>query len=291
MSIWFSIVLIILFVAIGNIGIVLQKQAADALPPMHGAWNTLRVFITSGRWMLGLALQTFGWGFFVWALKFTPVSLARTIMGSGFVVLAFFSVFFLNHRLKPMEWIAVILLVLGIVAVGFSEPAQAKTTTVIIPGRFYPAVGLSVLLLALIFLARWLKPGGLLQLGAFSLISGICIALGDIFTKALLFELGTKSHTQAWVIMLPGLLCFYIIGIFTLARAYQHGRAIAAIAIQDFAARLTAICIGIYAMGELLPADPTLRGLRLIGFAVVFIGALVLVRFSGAYLTQPNASS
>lgn len=48
-------------------------------------------------------------------------------MGSGFVVLAFFSVFFLNHRLKATEWITVILLVVGIMAVGFSETSQAKT--------------------------------------------------------------------------------------------------------------------------------------------------------------------
>jgi cytochrome c biogenesis protein CcdA len=47
---------------------------------------------------------------------------------------------------------------------------------------------------------------------------------------------------------------------------------------------LIAIFIGIYAMGELLPADTRLRWLRIGGFVVVLFGTILLARFSGEQL-------
>jgi multidrug transporter EmrE-like cation transporter len=284
MSIWVSIIFITIFAVSVNLGVVFQKQAADTLPqlsPGKGFGRVILAFLTSKKWMAGLVISGIGWGFFVWALKFTPISLARSIAGSGFVVLALFSIFFLNHRLKAYEWAAVAIVTLGIVALGLSEPAQEQTVSVITPLRFFSGVGLCCVLCLLVFGSKKLWNFDVALLVIFSVISGAFAGLGDVFTKAVVVELDNKAYLMAFVIMFPLLIFFYITQIFILTRAYQHGRAIVAIAVNDFCARLVAIFLGIFAMGEILPADPLHRWLRLAGFIMVLFGTILLVRFSG----------
>jgi uncharacterized membrane protein len=287
MSIWVSIVFVTIFAVSVNLGVVLQKQAADHLPLIAGDKNLPKViwaFLTSKKWMGGLVISGIGWGFFVYALTFTPISLARAIQGSGFVVLALFSIFFLNHRLKSSEWAAVIVVTLGIIALGLSEPTGSQTISVIAPARFVAAVGLSCGVCLLIFLSRRAYNFDLGLAVVFSIISGVLAGLGDVFTKALILEINSKALIVGFGIIFPALICFYLTQIFLLSRAYQHGRAIVVIAINDFCARLIAIFFGIYAMGELLPADTRLRWLRIGGFVVVLFGTILLARFSGEQL-------
>ncbi len=293
MSIWLSVLLITIFAVAVNLGVVFQKQAADTLPQLNvgkGFNKTILAFLTSKKWMAGLIISGIGWGFFVWALTFTPISLARSIQGSGFVVLAFFSIFFLNHQLKVSEWAAVIVVTLGIVALGLSEPAQEQTVSVIAPVRFFSGVGISCVICLLVFLSRYVWKNDLNLLIVFSIISGAFAGLGDVFTRAVTVETGSKAYLLAFGIMFPCLIFFYITQIFILTRAYQHGRAIVAIAVNDFCARLIAIFIGIFAMGEALPADPRHRILRLAGFIMVLFGTVLLARFSGEQLVAEKAA-
>ncbi len=293
MSIWLSIVLITIFAVSVNLGVVFQKQAADTLPQLNvgkGFHKTILAFLTSKKWMAGLIISGIGWGFFVWALTFTPISLARSIQGSGFVVLAFFSIFFLNHQLKVSEWAAVIVVTLGIVALGMSEPVQEQTVSVIAPARFFTGVGISCAVCLLVFLSRYVWKNDLNLLIVFSIISGTFAGLGDVFTRAVTVETSSKAYLLAFGIMFPCLIFFYITQIFILTRAYQHGRAIVAIAVNDFCARLIAIFIGIFAMGEALPADPRHRTLRLAGFIMVLFGTVLLARFSGEQLADEKAA-
>jgi drug/metabolite transporter (DMT)-like permease len=287
MSIWLSIVLITVFAVSVNLGVVFQKQAADTLPQLSlgkGFSGTILAFLTSKKWMAGLIISGIGWGFFVWALTFTPISLARSIQGSGFVVLAFFSLFFLNHHLKVSEWAAVAVVTLGIVALGLSEQAQEQTVSVISPIRFFSGVGISCAVCMLVYLSRYAWKDELNLLIVFSIVSGAFAGLGDVFTRALTIEIGSKAYLLAFGAMFPLLIFFYITQIFILTRAYQHGRAIVAIAVNDFCARLIAIFIGIFAMGESLPVDPMHRWLRLAGFIMVLFGTILLARFSGEQL-------
>ena len=293
MSIWVSIVFITIFAVSVNLAVVFQKQAADTLPQLSlgkGSGKVILKFLTSKKWMAGLVISGIGWGFFVWALKFTPISLARSIAGSGFVVLALFSIFFLNHRLKAYEWAAVAIVTLGIVALGLSEPAQGQTISVITPLRFFTGVGLCCAICLLVFGSKKVWSLDVALLVIFSIISGAFAGLGDVFTKAVVVELDSKAYLMAFGIMFPLLIFFYITQIFILSRAYQHGHAIVAIAVNDFCARLVAIFMGIFAMGELLPVDPWHRWLRLAGFIMVLFGTILLVRFSGEQMVAEKAA-
>src|SRR4051812_12334278 len=108
--IWLSVILVTGCALCWDLGVVLQKRAADTLPPLQlgpGFGKTLLIFVENPSWMGGMLASVAGFGLFAWALDFRPVSLARSIQGGGFVVLAFLSVAFLKHRLTAREWLGV----------------------------------------------------------------------------------------------------------------------------------------------------------------------------------------
>src|SRR5262249_55083087 len=128
MSIWLSVVLVTGCALCWDFGVILQKRAADTLPPLKPGPEflaTLKRFVTSRGWMGGMLITGAGGGLFAGAVSFAPVSLARSIQGSGFVVLALLSVFFLDHRLTLLEWAGVSVVTCGVVALGVSEPTTS----------------------------------------------------------------------------------------------------------------------------------------------------------------------
>jgi len=253
MSIWISILLITFCTFFWDIGVVLQKQAADKLPRLvidRGIFKVLRAFITSKKWIGGLIFSGAGWGLFAFVLNYTPISLARTIQGSGFVVLAFFSIFFLNHKLTIWEWAGVIICTAGIVALGVSESAGNQTPSEIIPSRLITTVGLSSVVCLLIYKAQKLFNCGFKWVVVFSIFAGV------------------------------------MLGLFFLSRAYQHGRAILVTAVSDFSSRLIAIFLGVYALGEVFPEEILYRDMRILGLAAVLSGTLLLARFSGGQVAE-----
>jgi multidrug transporter EmrE-like cation transporter len=284
-SIWLSIVLISLCAVCWDAGVVLQKQAADGLPPLASA-KALKRFVTSPRWMLGLGLSAGGWGLFAWALEGTPVSLARAIQGSGLVILAFFSVLFLDHRLKGTEWVSVLAVTAGVLALGFSEPAEAPTATVLVPGTLGAGIGgaLGLCLLSFLFFPRLAALFGAAPVT--SAIAGVLLGLGDVLTKALLVAVDGGKLGLAFGVLGPALATVYLGGFFVLSRGYQHGRALVVTAISDTASRLVSLVLGVGAMGEAFPQGAADRALRVGGLALVIVGTIFLARFTGEQLAH-----
>lgn len=292
MSIWFAILLITGCAVCWDVGVVLQKQAADVLPPM--VWGdelvrTLGRFIVSKRWMGGLVISGLGWGLFAFALNYTPISLARAIQGSGFVILAVFSIVFLDHLLSFQEWAGVLVVTGGIVALGLSEPTVERTVSVIMPARLAIAAGLCAGLALLVYAARKWLDAGFDWTVVFSVAAGILLGLGDVFTKAMMIEIGDKAYGAGLLAIGPVMAVFYLSGFFILSRGYQHGRAILVTGVSDFCARLVTIFTGVLAMGEAFPEDPTLRWLRIGGLAAILFGAFLLARFSGEQMADEIA--
>jgi drug/metabolite transporter (DMT)-like permease len=293
MSIWFALILITLCALLWDAGIVLQKLAVDRIPRLRigrGFGTALRSLIKSGRWLAGLLASAIGWGLFAFALTFTPVSVARAIQGSGFVILAVFSLLFLGHRLLLREWVGVALVTCGIVVLGIAEAQSVSVQGTITIHRLLYA--LAVCLLAC--LAAAAVPG-LLRIGlpwviAFSIIAGTLLGLGDVFTKILLTALQERGLGALTFTAGASLIVFYISGFLVLSRAYQHGRAILVTAVSDLCSRLVAIFLGITALGETLSANPRLRILAVVGYTAIIIGAVSLARFSGEEIAEGIAS-
>jgi drug/metabolite transporter (DMT)-like permease len=294
MPTWSAFVLITLCAILWDIGIVLQKLAVDQIPRI--SFNrrlpaALLALGKSGRWMAGLAASALGWGFFAYALAYTPVSVARAVQGSGFVVLAIFSVLFLRHRLSFLEWIGVALVTSGIAILGIGESSTANTEIVVSFGRLVPAL----IACAFVCIAAWglarTSAIGLSWTVAFSVISGTLLGLGDVSTKVLIVLLQRRGVGFAAAGAGAALIVTYISGFLVLSRAYQHGRAILVTAVSDLCSRLVAICMGIIALGEPLSKDQGLRALSVLGYAGIIVGAALLARFSGEEMADELAES
>jgi len=294
MSIWIAIVLISLCALLWDAGIILQKLAVDALPRIRldrRFGRSLLGLLSSGRWMAGLAASAAGWGLFAWALAFTPVSVARAIQGSGFVILAVFSMVFLRQRLTAADWLGIALVTTGVAALGIAERTPAAGAGAITGAAAITVTGLlpGVIACVVVAVGAWALPAlrGTRRPGvvSFSIAAGLTLGVGDVLTKVALLEV-QRGAWGLFAAAAAGLVAFYVSGFLVLSRAYQHGRPIVVTAVSDLLARLVAIFLGIAALGEAPPADPKLRALTVLGFAAILSGAFLLSRFGGGELAS-----
>jgi len=288
-SIWIAILLITICAVCWDVGVVWQKQAADTLPKIEMGRNLFKIikaFVISRKWMGGLVISGLGWGLFALALNYTPVSLARSIQGSGFVILAFLSIFFLNHRLKSWEWMGVIIVTAGIVALGLSEPVENQTASVVIPSLLVPTVGVAITICFVIYAARRVFGFGFDWLIMFSIFAGVLLGLGDVLTKAVMVSIDERVYVNAFGFMAPFLILFYLVGFFLLSRGYQQGRAILVTAVSDLCARLVTIFLGVFALREVFPEELLYRDLRIGGLAAILLGTMLLARFTSDQMAE-----
>ncbi len=298
MSIWSALVLITLCAILWDISVVLQKLAVDDLPRIafgRTLPSSIASLLKSGRWAAGLAASALGWGLFAFALVYIPVSIARAIQGSGFIVLAFFSLAFLHHRLTAREWIGVALVAAGIVALGISEDSSRNHQEAISLFPLLVALGACLIACAGAFIIPALLKLRLQKVISFSVMAGILLGIGDVATKIVIILLQRAGFGPAAVIASLGLILAYVSGFLLLSRSYQHGRAILVTALSDLASRLVAILLGVGALGETLAEDPLMRDMGLAGYAGIIVGVVLLSRFSGeeiaAGLARPRAPS
>ena len=189
MSIWTALVLVTLCAILWDIGIVLQKLAVDELPRIRFGRSlpaALASLLRSGPWLAGLAASALGWGLFAFALVFIPVSIARAIQGSGFVVLAAFSLVFLRHRLSAREWIGVALVAAGILALGISENPAPGARQALPSALLGPEIAACLLVCALAYILPSALKVRLPWAVSFSIMAGILLGLGDVSTKILI---------------------------------------------------------------------------------------------------------
>ena len=299
MTTWIALILVGFCAVLWDAGIILQKVAVDALPPVRvgrGSARVLKGLLTSKRWMAGLAASAAGWGLFAWALSFTPVSVARTIQGSGFVILAVFCMIVLRLRLTAAEWLGVALVTAGVITLGFvdrPEAAAAAGATGPAPLqilRTLPALGACLLAASAAWALPRVTPLAVAPVVVFSIAAGVLLGLGDVCTRAVLLvlEQGGPGWTAGGVGV--SLVVFYVSGFLFLSRAYQHGQPVTVTAVSDLCSRLAAIVMGVAALGERLPSDPDLRFLTMLGFGAVLAGAVLLSRFGGESVARRRGS-
>ncbi len=279
MSIWLAIGLIALCAACWDVGIVLQKLASDELPRLTLGSRLPEVvlaFARSKRWILGLAVTALGWGLFAVALSATPVSVARAVQGSGLVILALFSILFLRHRLSAIEWVGILVVTASVVLLGLSESRSPEGAEHVEAERVAGVAAAMTLLSFAGYPAARLLKGATSPLVAVSVQAGVLIGLGDLMTKALLIEAALGRDALAFGLFGPLLALFYLTGFLILSRGYQRGRALVVTAVSDFSSRLTAMILGLLALGE--GASSSAGAELWIGFAGILAGTWLLLR-------------
>ena len=111
-----------------QLGYFLWKLSADGQPKIGGApaWQVMHALVTDWRWMLGFAATSIGWVLFVQATALGDISLVQPLMSAGDLLLVVLAVVILKERLVRIEWVGVLLTVLGAVALAL-EAEDSKT--------------------------------------------------------------------------------------------------------------------------------------------------------------------
>src|SRR5262249_2105189 len=134
-------------------GLYVMKRQAERLPSLQGGWRWAAwwAFICDPLWLLGVALQVCGYGLYLTALRGAALSVVHTALNGGIVLFVLLAVAGLGERVRPVEWLGVSCVVLGLIALGVSLTADAPPNASVHGILLFAVavVGLAVLGLAL----------------------------------------------------------------------------------------------------------------------------------------------
>lgn len=251
-----------------NWGFFVQHGASNKLPALslRHPWTALRLLFTNGRWLLGYVVGLAGWGLYIAALLFAPISLVQATSAGGIGLLALFVWRVARVRFSRVEQVAIGACVAGLALVCISFAAGVPRP--VVAGTRTDAIWLGVMLVAAGVAwrpgSRFMRPGAGLGVAA-----GLCYAAGDVSTKGAVSGVG--------LFLVPVLVACHVIGFVALQLAFQRGGALATAGMSTLLNNALPIMAGIVAFHERLPAAP-FGVVRAAGFVVVVLGAAMLAR-------------
>lgn len=255
-----------------QLGYFLWKISADGQPRIGGApvWHVMRALATDWRWVLGFAATSVGWVLFVQATALGDISLVQPLMSAGDLLLVILAVVFLKERLVRIEWLGVLMTVLGAVALAWN--AEASSVAAFEGQRLLVLIGCTAVAGVVLLLAnrRAHRPEVFL-----ALVVGLCFGAGSVLTKALTVTYsGVGQSVMTWEILinplLPLVVLANVLGLVLLQAAFQRGRAAVIVPLQLAMANAITVLAGMVIFAEHIT---TLRG---IGIALILGGTALL---------------
>jgi hypothetical protein len=255
-----------------NVAYLRQHDAAAALPvlsmrrPLHSA----RLLLKDRSWLLGFAMETVGFLLYAAALALASLALVQTVMAGGIGVLAYVSARVARRRLSGRELYGVIASVGGLAALavslaGGSDKGGRGSLGMILLWLGLTA-GVAALLLAV---ARTI--GGMAV--AAGLAGGLFFSIGDISTKIV-------TQGGARIGFLVTVILGYTLGTALLQIGYQAGAALTVAGLATLLTNALPIAAGTVILEEPVPSG-ALGVLRVLAFAAVVVGAILLARPAG----------
>jgi drug/metabolite transporter (DMT)-like permease len=288
MPIGVAILIAVVATSLMNFGLALQKKGAASLPKIgkERGGKVAKAFIRSRVWVAGTALMTGGWGLYLVATKFAPISIVQPTLGVGLAVLALFSVFYLRERIRALEWAAFAAMLTGMILLGLSATDEGAPP----PPEWLPLLGVTAVALALSALAYLLGRRGALAgirldslLGVFS---GIFIGLAALYTKAMFTFLDNEQKLIGFGVCLPVMIAANILGLGVMQSGFQHGKALVVVSMEAVLNKVVAITGGMIALSEFLPEDSFKSFIRIAAFVLILFGTAALARFGGAEIAE-----
>lgn len=255
-----------------QLGYFLWKLSAEGQPKIGGApmRRVLRALVTDWRWLLGFAATSVGWVLFVQATALGDISLVQPLMSAGDLLLVILAVVFLRERLLGVEWVGVLMTVLGAVALAWEAENSHVTAfggmrlTVLLGGAV--AAGAALLLVN----RRSHRPEILL-----ALVVGLCFGSGAALTKALTVDFSApgQSVISREILFNPLLLAVIlanVLGLVLLQAAFQRGRASVIVPLQLAMANAVTVLAGLVVFAEHITV------LRAAGIVLIIGGTALL---------------
>jgi hypothetical protein len=252
-----------------NLAYLREHDAAAALPVMaiRRPLQSARALLTDRSWLLGFAMETAGFLLYVAALRLASLALVQSVAAGGIGVLAYVSARVAGRHLGRRERNGVVLSILGLVAlalslVGGSAGGGAGSTGAIV--LWLGATAAAAVLVVTV---------GRMALGvavAEGVAGGLFFSLGDVSTKV------ATQGGMRFAFVIP-LILGYTLGTWLLQLGYQRGGALTVAGLATLLTNAVPIAAATIVLGEPVPSG-AYGGLRILAFAAVTIGALLLAR-------------
>jgi hypothetical protein len=283
MSIQTAIALVLALAATGltNVAYLREHDAAAALPtlslrrPLH----SIEALLTDRSWLLGFALESGGFALYVAALALAPLTLVQSVSAGGIGILAYASARLSRRGLGRYELAGVLLSMLGLLALavslagGSGEGAGGSTAKILL--WLAATAGAAAVVLAL---GR--------RFGAFAVAEGIAgglfFSIGDISVKV-----ATQGSARAAFAI--GVIVGYSLGTAFLQLGYQKGGALTVAGLATLLTNALPIAAGNVVLGEPVPSG-VFGGLRIVAFATVTLGAILLARPDRGAASAPSVA-
>jgi hypothetical protein len=252
-----------------NLAYLREHDAAAALPALS-PWHPLqsvRALLTDRDWLLGFAMETTGFLLYVAALKLASLALVQSVAAGGIGLLAYVSARVAKKRLGGRERTGVLLSILGLVALavslagGSGEGGTGSTGLIITWLAAVAAAAILVLTLGRMALGVAVVEG---------IAGGLFFSLGDVSTKVV-----TQGGAR-FVFVIP-LILGYLLGTWLLQLGYQRGGALTVAGLATLLTNALPIAAGTVVLDEPVPSG-AYGGVRILAFAAVTIGAILLAR-------------
>jgi hypothetical protein len=264
-----GLVLALASTTLTNLAYLREHDAAAELPvlsmrrPVHSA----RLLLEDRSWLLGFAMESAGFLLYAAALSLASLALVQSVAAGGIGILAFAAARLAHRQLSRRELSGVVLSVVGLVALAVSLAGGSGQGSGGATGPILIWLGATAGAAALVLVLGRRTLGVAVSNGV---AGGLFFSLGDISTKLV-------TQGGARIGFLLTLVVGYTLGTALLQVGYQAGGALTVAGIATLLTNALPIAAGAVILDEPVPGG-ALGGLRLLAFAAVIIGAVLLAR-------------
>jgi hypothetical protein len=268
--------------ALINVAYLREHDAAAALPALslRRPFHSLALLLKDRSWLVGFALESGGFALYVAALALAPLTLVQSVSAGGIGVLAFVSARFSRIRLGRHELVGVAVSMLGLLALavslagGSSEGTGGATDEILL--WLAATGGAAAIALAI---GRSLGALGVAE----GVAGGLLFSIGDISVKI-------ATQGGARTVFAVGVVAGYLLGTAFLQLGYQRGGALMVAGLATLLTNALPITAGTVVLGEPMPSG-VFGGLRIVAFAAVTLGAILLARPDRGAAVDPYSAT
>jgi len=271
-----GVILAILSGIANNFGTLLQKKVVNE---HKGDEEFLKNLARNKIWLFGLILQlVIGAIFFMVAQLLIGPALVPGLMAAGLIVLALGSVKILGETLKRDEYIGIIIMVIGILLLGFSELSIPTETLNLLDYVFTMSTFTVILTLCAIMCKVAANRIERVKALLLAIFSGLMISLTNFWISPLMTVFEQMNFTPGYIAIFITasviLILTNIFGITELQKAFTAGQASNLIPVQQVPIQITPIFI--YFFVFLQTAHPIAFVFISIGIALIIISSFLL---------------
>jgi uncharacterized membrane protein len=255
-----------------QMGYFFWKMAANSIIKI----NTISIkdYLLSWKWLLGLICTILGWLFFIKATDIGEISFIEPLMSAGDFLLIILAAIFLKERLTKIEYVGVLITILS--AIMLSIGANEIRTSYVDWFNLSFFIILSVAFGSLLFIKSKKSKQPEVML---AFVVGIGFGVGAVLTELMTSYLRTNKmdvNSLSFIInpIFPFMLVANLLSIFLIQIAFQKGRSSVIVPIQLSVASALSV-LG----GSLLFAE-SISTLRIISVIGIIIGSVLLQRNS-----------